>query len=274
MPQRKTRTEMLRVNPRGLSRPSRPWRLWGIMAAVGLTVIWIALLNRGGSFLCAFLNERWAELRNFVEHDLWLAVILFFLLDVTVAALSLPGAALFAMAGGAIFGRWLGTGVVCLASTTGATAAFLASRRLFRPIIERRCSSWLESIRSGIERDGPYYLLAVQLVPVFPFFLVNAAMGLTRMQTRTFWLTSQIGILPGAFLYVNAGAALGHMASARDVLSPAVMTSLLLLGLAPLLARKAMLWLRPQRPDAEQATTNPPTVRLPSAESNPEKHAA
>jgi uncharacterized membrane protein YdjX (TVP38/TMEM64 family) len=238
-----------------------------------LVSAWIALIDRGGPLLCEFLNERRAALIGFAERDLLTAVTLFFLIDMVVAALSLPGAALFAMAGGMLFGRWLGTGVVCLASTTGATAAFLASRHLFRPFVERRWGHWLEPIRGGIERDGPYYLLAVQLVPVFPFFLVNAAMGLTRMRARTFWLTSQIGILPGAFLYVNAGAALGRVASPRDMLSPAVMGSLLLLGLAPLLARKALRWFRPRWPDSSQ-TARPAGVRLPSAESTREKRAA
>lgn len=248
------------------------WRSWAILAAA-LVSAWIALIDRGGPLLCGFLNQRRAALIGFAERDLLTALAVYFLIDMAVAALSLPGAALFAMVGGMLFGRWVGTGVVCLASTTGATAAFLASRHLFRPFVERRWGHWLEPIRGGIERDGPYYLLAVQLVPVFPFFLVNAAMGLTRMRVRTFWLTSQIGILPGAFLYVNAGAALGRVASPRDMLSPAVMGSLLLLGLAPLLARKALRWFRLRWPDSAQ-TARPPAVRLPGGESTPEKRAA
>jgi uncharacterized membrane protein YdjX (TVP38/TMEM64 family) len=250
----------------------RGWR-WAILAAAALVSAWIALIERGGPLLCEFLNERRAALIGFAERDLLTAVTLFFLIDVAVAALSLPGAALFAMAGGMLFGRWLGTGVVCLASTTGATGAFLASRHLIRPFVERRWGHWLEPIRRGIERDGTYYLLAVQLVPVFPFFLVNAAMGLTRMRARTFWLTSQVGILPGTFLYVNAGVALGRVALPRDMLSPAVMGSLLLLGLAPLLARKALRWFRPPWPDSVQ-TARPPATRLPNAESTREKRAA
>lgn len=223
--------------------------------------------------LCEFLNERRAALIGFAERDLLTAVALYFLVDMAVAALSLPGAALFAMAGGMLFGRWLGTGIVCLASTTGATAAFLASRQRFCPLVERRWGHWLEPLHGGIEREGPYYLLAVQLAPVFPFFLVNAAMGLTRMRARTFWLTSQVGIFPGAFLYVNSGAELGRVASPRDMLSPAVMGSLLLLGLGPLLARKALRWFRPRWPDSAQADL-PPAVRLPGVESSSEKRAA
>jgi uncharacterized membrane protein YdjX (TVP38/TMEM64 family) len=273
MPERRTGAEIFLARSGAGPRPAWRWGRWAVLAAVGLVPAWIALIDRGGPLLCVFLDERRVPLRGFVEHDFWAAVALFFLLDAAVAALSLPGAALFAMAGGAIFGRWLGTGVVCLASTTGATAAFLASRHLFRPFVERRWGHWLEPIRGGIERDGPYYLLAVQLVPVFPFFLVNAAMGLTRMRPRTFWLTSQIGILPGAFLYVNAGTVLGRVASAGDVLSPAVIGSLLLLGLAPLLARKALRWFRPGWPDSPQAAL-PSAVRLSGAESSAEKRAA
>lgn len=270
MPERRTGAE---ASPsRSVARPHPGWR-WAILAVVGLVSAWIALIDRASPSVCEFLNERRAALIGFAERDLLTAVALYFLIDMAVAALSLPGAALFAMVAGMLFGRWLGTGVVCLASTTGATAAFLASRHLFRPFVERRWGHWLEPIRGGIERDGPYYLLAVQLVPVFPFFLVNAAMGLTRMRARTFWLTSQIGILPGAFLYVNAGAVLGRLASAADVLSPAVMGSLLLLGLAPLLARKVLRWFRPRWPDSAQ-TARPAAVRLPSAESTREKRAA
>jgi uncharacterized membrane protein YdjX (TVP38/TMEM64 family) len=273
MPQRRTGAEILQARSGAGPRPAWCWGCWAVMAAVGLVSAWIVLIDRGGPLFCEFLNEHRAVLIGFAERDLLTAAILYFLIHVAVAALSLPGAALFAMAGGMLFGRWLGTGVVCLASTTGATAAFLASRHLFRPIVERRWGQWLEPIRGGIERDGPYYLLAVQLVPVFPFFLVNAAMGLTRMRARTFWLTSQIGILPGAFLYVNAGTVLGRVTSASDVLSPAVMGSLLLLGLAPLLARKALRWFRPQWPDSVQ-TARPQAVRLPVAESTAKQRAA
>src|SRR5262249_33433697 len=145
--------------------------------------------------------------------------VIYFALYVAVAALSLPFATLLTLAGGVLFGRWLGTLVVSFASTAGATLAFLASRYLLRDFVQRRFGRWLEPINRGVEADGAYYLLTLRLVPAFPFFVVNALMGLTPMRVGTYWWVSQLGMLPATFLYVNAGAELGQIQSARDVLS-------------------------------------------------------
>jgi uncharacterized membrane protein YdjX (TVP38/TMEM64 family) len=149
------------------------------------------------------------------------------------------------LAGGALFGRWIGTAIVSVASTAGATGAFLACRYLFRDLLQVRWGRLLRPIDRGLEADGPYYLLTLRLVPAFPFFLINAAMGLTRMPVATFWWVSQLGMLPGTFLYLNAGAELGRITSPRDVLSPGVLVSLTLLGVVPLLARRAFSRPRP-----------------------------
>jgi uncharacterized membrane protein YdjX (TVP38/TMEM64 family) len=167
------------------------------------------------------------------------AAVVFFLAYGAVAALSLPVASALGLLAGALFGRWLGTGLVDLAATLGATGAFLSSRYLFRDGVQHRFGHRLETVNQGVERDGTYYLLTLRLVPVFPFFLVNLGMGLTPMRVWTFAWVSLLGMLPGTFLYVNAGAELGRMASPRDALSPGLLASLAALGLVPL----ALRWL-------------------------------
>jgi uncharacterized membrane protein YdjX (TVP38/TMEM64 family) len=184
-------------------------------------------------------------LQAHVQEHLLTALLLFLLLYVAVTALSLPVAAALSLAAGALFGRWLGTGVVSLAATLGATLAFLSSRYLFRAWVERRFGDGLARLDRGVERDGAYYLLTLRLVPLFPFFLVNLGMGLTRMRAWTFAWVSLVGMLPGTFLYVNAGTELGRLASPRDVLSPGLLVSLALLGVVPLALR---LLLRGRRP--------------------------
>jgi uncharacterized membrane protein YdjX (TVP38/TMEM64 family) len=196
--------------------------------------------------------SRWLSWESLKEHrDEWQAVaserpvpalVTYATAYVVVTALSVPGATVMTLAGGALFGRWLGLLIVSFASTLGATLAFLATRFLFRDFVQKRWGARLEPINRGVDAEGPYYLFALRLVPAFPFFLINAAMGLTRMRVRTFWWVSQVGMLPGTFLYVNAGAELGRVSSPRDVLSPRVLAALALLAAAPLAARWALRW--------------------------------
>src|SRR3712207_5218415 len=129
----------------------------------------------------------------------------FFLIYGAAAALSLPGAAIMTLAAGAIFGLWLGTLIVSFASAIGATLAFLSSRYILRDWVKARFGRRIEAIDRGIEKDGASYLLTLRLIPLFPFFLVNLAMGLTAIRTLTYFVISQIGMLPATFLFVNAG---------------------------------------------------------------------
>lgn len=174
----------------------------------------------------------------------------FFLTYVLVAGLSLPGAAVMTLIGGALFGLLAGTLIVSFASSIGATIAFLVSRYLLRDVVQRKWRTKLEAINAGVEREGAYYLFALRLVPAFPFFLVNLAMGLTRMKTATFYGVSQLGMLPGTLLYVYAGTQLGQF---RVTWQLAV--ALTLLGLFPLAAKKIVdarqpgRWRRPRRFD-------------------------
>jgi pyruvate/2-oxoglutarate dehydrogenase complex dihydrolipoamide dehydrogenase (E3) component/uncharacterized membrane protein YdjX (TVP38/TMEM64 family) len=175
------------------------------------------------------------------------AVAGFFLVYVAVTALSLPGAAIMTLAAGAIFGLGRGTLIVSFASAIGASLAFLSSRYLLRGCVKSRFGRRVEAIDRGIARDGAFYLLTLRLIPAFPFFLINLAMGLTAMRLVTFYLVSQAGMLPGTIVYVNAGTQLARIESTGDILSPALIGSFVLLGLFPLLAKWLVGRLRRRR---------------------------
>ncbi|MBX3682097.1 MAG: FAD-dependent oxidoreductase [Thauera sp.] len=166
-----------------------------------------------------------------------LVAALYFAAYVAVTALSLPGAAVMTLAGGALFGLGWGLLIVSFASTIGATLAFLVSRHLLRDSVHARFGARLRAIDEGIARDGAFYLFSLRLVPAFPFFLINLLMGLTPIRTHTFYWVSQFGMLPGTLVYVNAGTELGAVDSLAGVLSPGLVASFVLLGLFPLLAR-------------------------------------
>jgi pyruvate/2-oxoglutarate dehydrogenase complex dihydrolipoamide dehydrogenase (E3) component/uncharacterized membrane protein YdjX (TVP38/TMEM64 family) len=157
---------------------------------------------------------------------------------VVVTGLSLPGAAIMTLAGGAIFGLLWGTLIVSFASSIGATIAFLASRFIFRDTVQRRFADGLRAVNAGVEKDGPFYLFALRLVPIFPFFVINLVMGLTPMKTRTFYWVSQLGMLAGTIVYVNAGTQIAQIETLSGILSPGLLGSFVLLGLFPLLAKR------------------------------------
>lgn len=216
------------------------WSRWLLLGALALAV---------GAFYALGLHRylSWESVRTHLDawqaevgRNLPAAVLVFFLTYVSVTALSLPAATVLSLLGGALFGRWLGTGVVSLASTLGATLAFLLSRYLLRDWVQARFGGRLGPINQGVERDGAYYLLTLRLVPVVPFFLINLGLGLTRMRAGTFALVSWLGMLPATFLYVNAGTALATLDKPANILSPQVLISLALLGVVPLAIRKLM----------------------------------
>lgn len=175
-----------------------------------------------------------------------LAGALYGALYIAVTALSLPGATILTLAGGAVFGLLWGTLIVSFASSIGATLAFLAARFLLRDWVKSRLSNRLQAIDEGVSRDGAFYLLTLRLVPLFPFFMINLAMGLTPIKTRTFYWVSQVGMLAGTLVYVNAGTQLAKIDSLSGILSPALLGSFALLGVFPLGAKK-MLELFKQR---------------------------
>ncbi len=171
----------------------------------------------------------------------------FFVLYVLVTALSLPGAAVMTLAAGALFGLWWGTLIVSFASTLGATAAFLVSRYLLREVVLQRFGQRMKAIDDGVARDGALYLFTLRLVPAFPFFLINLLMGLTRIPTRTYYWVSQVGMLAGTLVYVNAGTQLVKLTSLSGILSPGLLLSFALLGIFPLLAKKFINFIQRRR---------------------------
>jgi len=183
----------------------------------------------------------------------------YFVIYVGVTALSLPGAAVMTLAGGALFGLATGTLLVSFASSLGATLAFLVARFVLRDTVQNRFGNRLAAINAGIEKDGAFYLFTLRLVPAFPFFVINLLMGLTPIRTWTFYWVSQVGMLAGTLVYVNAGTQLARIDSLAGILSPGLVASFVLLGIFPLIAKKIVAmaqarkvyagWTRPKRFD-------------------------
>lgn len=195
----------------------------------------------------ARIKANLSDLQTRADANLLLAVLVFFLAYVAVVALSLPIAVWLSLLAGAVFGRWLGFAVVSLAATLGATLAMLSSRYVFRDWVQRRFGHRLAAINRGFERDGVYYLLTLRMMPVVPFWLINLGMGLTPIRTRTFALVSWVGMMPGTFVYVNAGTELATIESPRDVLSTNILIALLALASVPLAIKYMLKWLRPMQ---------------------------
>ena len=182
-------------------------------------------------------QERFAAL--YVAHPLQV-VGAYFMLYVLVTALSLPGAAAMTLAGGALFGMGVGLVTVSFASTIGATLACIVARFILRDWVQNRLGDKLSAINEGVEREGPFYLFTLRLVPIFPFFVINLVMGLTSMPLRTFYWVSQVGMLAGTAVYVNAGKELAKIDSLSGIMSPSLLASFVILGLFPITVKKLL----------------------------------
>ena len=187
-----------------------------------------------------FFRSKQSAIEEFRRANPLAAAGVFFAIYVAVTGLSVPGAAVLSLVVGAIFGLLWGTLIVSFASSIGATLAFLSSRFLFREPVRSRFGDRLRAIDAGLEKEGAFYLFSLRLVPAVPFVLVNLLMGLTPIRTRTFYWVSQIGMLPATLVYVNAGTQLATLTSIRGLLSPALIGSFVLLGIFPLIARRAV----------------------------------
>lgn len=195
------------------------------------------LLDLQQYFHLEVLREQRDNLLAFTEANLALMLAAYMGLYILMAALSVPGAAVMTLAGGALFGVVTGTIAVSFASTIGATLVFLAARFLFHDAVQRRFGKRMAVINRGVEKDGAFYLLALRLVPVFPFWAINLVMALTPIRTWTYFWVSQLGMLPATIVYVNAGTQLARVDSVGDVLSPQLIGAFALLGLLPLLLK-------------------------------------
>jgi uncharacterized membrane protein YdjX (TVP38/TMEM64 family) len=209
------------------------------LAAFGFTLGWF------DSLTLESLKMRQDGLRAQVAESPLSFAAAYFFLYVAVTALSLPGAAVLTLAGGALFGFWRGLLLVSFASSLGASAAFLLARYLARDWVEGKFGRRFREIQEGFARDGGGYLVFLRLVPAFPFFLVNILSGLTSLSLGKFYLVSQLAMLPGTAVFVNAGTELSRVESLGDILSARLILAFCLLGIFPLLAKKGMeLWRR------------------------------
>jgi uncharacterized membrane protein YdjX (TVP38/TMEM64 family) len=209
-----------------------------ILAVVIVAVIAAFFIFDLGQYLSLdYLKSQKESLNALYAENPVLISVIFFIVYVLVAAFNLPAAALLTVAAGAILGFWNGLFVVSFASSIGATGAFLMTRYLFNDAIQSKFGDRLKTINAGIEREGAFYVFGLRLVPLFPFVVVNSVLALTKLKTWTFYWASQIGMLAGTAVFVNAGTQLADISSLGDIASPAVLGSFALLGVFPILAK-------------------------------------
>ncbi|KWV90922.1 FAD-dependent oxidoreductase [Erythrobacter sp. YT30] len=215
-----------------------------IIAALAALIAAYFYFDLGAYLSLEGLKDSVDQASGFYADNPVLVIAGFFLLYVAVTAASLPGAAIMTLGAGALFGLVTGTIIVSFASTLGATLAFLSSRYVLRDTIEARFGDRLKAINTGLERDGAFYLFTIRMIPAFPFFVVNLVMGLTRIKTWTFVWVSQIGMLLGTIVYVNAGTQLAEIESTSGLLSPALIGSFVLLAIVPWIAKAIVGWIK------------------------------
>ncbi len=218
-----------------------------IIAAIAALIAAYFVFDLGTYLTLDGIKQVAAEASGFYAENPALVLAAFFLIYVAVTAASLPGAAIMTLAAGALFGLVTGTILVSFASTLGATLAFLASRYVLQDTMESRFGERLKGINEGLERDGAFYLFTVRMIPYIPFFVVNLVFGLTRIKTVTFALVSQVGMLLGTIVYVNAGTRLAEVNNPGDLLSPALLASFLLLALVPWIAKGIIGWIKARK---------------------------
>ncbi|WP_291081256.1 bifunctional TVP38/TMEM64 family protein/FAD-dependent oxidoreductase [Hydrogenophaga sp.] len=228
-----------------------------LLAVVLLGIAAFFLFDLGRFLSLDYLKQSQANFEALYAAEPLKVSLAYFTLYVVVTALSFPGAAILTLAGGAIFGLWWGTPLVSFASSLGATLAFLVSRFVLRDSIEAKFGNRLAEINRGIEKDGAFYLFTLRLIPVVPFFVINLVMGLTKMKALTFYAVSQVGMLAGTLVYVNAGTQLAQIDSLQGILSPALLGSFVLLGVFPLIAKWIVGLLQKRKVYARWASVKP-----------------
>ncbi len=214
-----------------------------LVAAI-VTFFWFDL---GQYFSLDFLKASQSSFDAYYALHPWRTMAIYFGLYVVLTALSVPGATVVTLAGGALFGLVTGTLLASFASTLGATLAFLSSRYLLRDWVRARFGARLAAIDAGVARQGAFYLFMLRIVPAAPFFLVNLLMGLTSIRIWTYFWVSQVGMLAGTVVYINAGTQLGQLESLRGIISLPLLGSFVLLGVFPLISRQIMLWVKARR---------------------------
>ena len=208
-----------------------------LIALLVIAIFGYITLDLGQYLTLEYAQSQLSNIQDYKNENFAQTALIYFIGYVIATGLSIPGAMIITLLGGAIFGLFWGTLLVSFASSIGATLAFLASRVLLRDWVQRRFGDYLAPLNKGIEKDGSFYLFSIRMVPLFPFFVVNLLMGLTAIRTTSFYLASQAGMLIGTAVYVNAGSELSQISSLSGLVSAPVLGSLVLLGVFPLIAK-------------------------------------
>ena len=211
-----------------------------VVAAIIIIVILFKVLGLGQYLSLDYLKTSQDKFVQLYASHRFAVIATYMAVYIVVTALSLPGAAVMTLAGGAMFGFWVGFVVVSFASTIGATLACFVARFLLRDWVQNKFGEKLAAINRGVEKEGAFYLFSLRLVPIFPFFVINLLMGLTTMKLLTFYWVSQLGMLPGTMVFVNAGKELGKIESLSGILSPGLILSFVILGLFPITVKKLL----------------------------------
>ena len=197
-----------------------------------------------GQYVLEYLQQQQSSFNQYYLDNPILVILIFAAVYILVAGASLPLATFLTLLGGAIFGTLVGSIVVSFASAIGATIAFLVSRFLFRDAVESKFGDRLAKLQDGIEREGAFYVFGLRLVPIFPFVVLNSLLGLTKIKTWTYYWSSQLGMLLGTIVYVNAGKELANIESLGDIASPLVLASFIALGILPIASKYILNFLR------------------------------
>jgi uncharacterized membrane protein YdjX (TVP38/TMEM64 family) len=203
-------------------------------------IILFFVFNLDRFLTLSFIRESQEKFQHLATKHPLSVIASYMMVYILVTSLSLPGATVLTLLGGALFGFWIGTLAVSFASTLGATLACFVSRFLLRDWVQKKLGEKITTVNEGIEREGAFYLFTLRLIPIFPFWAINLLMGLTTMPLRTFYWVSQLGMLAGTIVYVNAGKELAQIDAPSDVLSPRLILSFVLLGILPITAKKAI----------------------------------
>jgi len=228
-----------------------------LLAVLVVAVVAFFALDLARFFSLDYIKGAQAEFAALYAQKPLLVIAAFFAVYIAVAALSLPGAAILTLLAGAIFGLVLGTVIVSFASSIGATLAMLFARYVLRDSVKARFGARLADIDKGVEREGAFYLFTLRLVPVFPFFVINLLMGLTKMKAVSFYLVSQLGMFAGTVVYVYAGTQLAQISSLKGIISPGLAGALVLLGIFPLVAKRIIDAVKARRVYAKWADKKP-----------------
>ena len=218
-----------------------------IVAVIAGIIAAFKIFNLGQYLSLSYIKESQENFELlFTEHPV--AVIAsYMVIYIVTTSLSLPGAVVLTIAGGALFGLFAGTIIVSFASTIGATLACFVARYLLRDWIQGKFPERIKKVNEGVEREGAFYLFTLRLIPVFPFWMINVLMGLTKMPLARFYWVSQLGMIPGTIVYVNAGKEIAQIESLKGILSPGLIISFVLIGIFPLAAKKGIRWYRSKK---------------------------